>query len=146
MNFKDLLEKEGPIYLKKIHEPSENTLSITIAFTKTKEETESLKIMDQELTVNEILPDYNKTIQIFFPSYVSYLITNEGYCYMQGNEVYDGKLFKIHKHSRYLDYIKLQTSADFIFPDSTYVHYEIPCLNHIIDVVSFEIPEVIELS
>jgi hypothetical protein len=141
MSFRDILNLKGPILLERMYEPEENSLFIIVNFTSTLEE-ESVYMMDHQIRASPVVPDTSKQIHIFFPSYISYVTTNEAYCYMQGNEIYEGDTFRIHKHSRFRDFVKLETFADGMFPEKEYTHYQIPCLNHIIDVISFEEPEI----
>ncbi len=43
-------------------------------------------------------------------------------------------------HLEYLDFINKGTIANDVFPEEQLVHYEIACLDHIIDVISFDEP------
>jgi len=81
-----------------------------------------------------------------FDSYVSYTVTNESFTVRDDYEVYEGEVFRVYTKSRYLDFVKLGTIAEDIFPEESFVHYQVPCLNHIIDIISYERPHITEIK
>jgi hypothetical protein len=64
---------------------------------------------------------------------------------MDKYEIFEGKAFRIHSKSRYLDFINIGTIASEEYP-GPFKHYEIACLNHIIDIVSAYEPTITELQ
>jgi len=68
----------------------------------------------------------------------AYSIINETFTVMDDYEISDGNLFRIYSKSRYLDFIKEGTIVEVIFPEKQFVHYQIPCLNHTIDIISYD--------
>lgn len=131
------------IYLNNLHELEENTLRID----KCGEiETNESSNLDFETYANIEIDKDLPNIQLDFNSYVSYLVTNE--CFTQNDEyeISEGKRFRILTKSRYLDFIKLSTFAEDLFPDDPIYHYQIPCINHIIDVISFEEPKITRIK
>ncbi len=129
-------------------EPDENSLRILINRCKVDNQSEAVKVGEQvimdsyPIEVDDGLP----IIQLDFESYVSYSIINESFTVMDEYEIFDGGVFRIYTKSRYLDFVKLGTIAEHINPNEHFVHYQIPCLNHIIDVISYEEPKIKEIK
>ncbi|MBR8644233.1 hypothetical protein KEH51_05100 [[Brevibacterium] frigoritolerans] len=124
MDFNELMQWKGYIYLEEILEPKEN----------------SLRLLINRSSLNNDSP----MMQLDFESFISYSVIDECFSYsIDNSEVSKGKLFQIYTKSRYLDFIKLATNErEDICPFENYVHYQFPCLNHTIDVISFEEPKI----
>jgi hypothetical protein len=65
-----------------------------------------------------------------------------GSCGKYDDENYSGRLIRIYSKSHFLDFIAKNTGAHF----ELYRHYQIACLNHIIDIVSSAEPELEAIS
>lgn len=145
MNFLDLLNIEK-VYLMNVEEPIENSLRLTLLRSKTSSVPETLKIANGIIdNLYSIDPDYSiPLIQINFETYIGYSILNESFTTLDDYEEFVGKAFRIFKKSRYLDYIKEGTFATAEYP-GPFKHYEIACLNHIIDIVSMSEPIIKEI-
>ncbi len=124
VDFNELMQEKGYIYLEKIIEPKEN----------------SLRLLINRSTFNIDLP----MVQLEFESYISYSVIDECFSYsMDNSEISKGELFRIYTKSRYLDFIKIATNErEDLCPSENYIHYQFPCLNHTIDVISCEEPKV----
>ncbi|NCT38577.1 hypothetical protein GTW56_21575 [Bacillus sp. EB93] len=124
MDFNELMQEKGYIYLEKIIAPKEN----------------SLRLLINRSTFNIDLP----LVQLEFESYISYSVIDECYSYsIDNSEISKGELFRIYTKSRYLDFIKIATNErEDVCPYENYIHYQFPCLNHTIDVISCEEPKV----
>ncbi|MBG9454317.1 hypothetical protein ABE61_09655 [Lysinibacillus sphaericus] len=148
MNFQDLMKFKGYIYLNKLFEPEENSLQILIDRCNVNNTKKFVKITDEvEVGASPIEVDDNLPIlQLDFETYVAYSIINESFTVMDDYEVSDGNLFRIYSKSRYLDFIKAGTIAEDIFPEKQFVHYQIPCLNHIVDIISYDEPKITEIK
>ncbi|WP_050181293.1 hypothetical protein [Domibacillus robiginosus] len=143
MNYSELLQYQGYIYLNSIFEPEDNTLIVDIdrcknngiiVDEKTREGTfTSYGLID----VDDTLP----IIRLKFDWYIAYSVRNESFTVMDECEVYKGTAFSLYSKSRYLDFIEVGTIADDIYP-GPFKHYGINALNHIIDVVSTEPPSI----
>jgi hypothetical protein len=73
---------------------------------------------------------------------VSYTILNETYGkYPEPPEEFTGRLFRIFSKSHLLDFTRQTTAASDEYP-GVLRHYEIACLNHIIDVVTAKPPRI----
>ncbi|MFK4329573.1 hypothetical protein ABH955_000225 [Bacillus sp. RC240] len=144
MDFQDLMEFKGYIYLNKLIEPEGNSLRVLIDRCKVNKTKGLMKITGEvEIEASSIDVDNNLPIvQLDFETYVAYSITNESFTVMDDYEISEGRIFRIYSKSRYLDFIKTGTIAEFIFPEEQFVHYQIPCLNHIIDIISYDEPKI----
>lgn len=150
MNYQDLMKWDDRyIVLKVIVEDiviDEGVLKVQIERCKVSDknvpaiEVDGVVIEGNPIEVDFELP----VIELEFSSYVSYSVINESFVPYQDYEVYEGNLFRKYSKSRYLDFIKLRTIAEEFFPHL--VHYQIPCLNHITDVISEEEPNVKEID
>lgn len=66
---------------------------------------------------------------------VSYTVLNESYGrYPESPEQFTGKLFRVFSWSHLLEFTKRTTYASDEYPGVLH-HYEIACLNHVVDVV-----------
>jgi hypothetical protein len=73
---------------------------------------------------------------------ISYTVLNESYGrYPQPPEVFTGKLFRIFSHSHLLEFIERTTCASDSYPGPL-MHFQIVCLNHVIDVVATAPPKI----
>ncbi|WP_374965562.1 hypothetical protein [Lysinibacillus sp. RS5] len=146
MNFQDLMKFKGYIYLNKLFEPEENSLRVLIDRCKVNQTKETVKVTDEvEIVASPIDVDDNLPIlQLDFDTYVAYSVIDESFTVMDDYEISDGNFFRIYTISRYLDFIKAGTIAEDIFPEKQFVHYQIPCLNHIIDIISYDEPQITE--
>ena len=124
VDFNELMQEKGYIYLEKIIEPKEN----------------SLRLLINRRTFNIDLP----MVQLEFESYISYSVIDECFSYsIDNSEISKGELFRLYTKSRYLDFIKIATNErEDLCPSENYIHYQFPCLNHTIDVISCEEPKV----
>lgn len=83
-----------------------------------------------------------RTFQLSWKHYLAYLVTEElvgsnaptGY----DDEVYTGKILRVYTRSHFLDHVMRDTGGHI----QQIVHYKLICLNHLIDVVSYERPDV----
>jgi hypothetical protein len=83
-----------------------------------------------------------KTFQLSWKNYLAYLVTEElvgsnapnGYA----DEVYTGRILRVYTRSHFLDHVMRDTGGHI----QEILHYKLICLNHLIDVVSYDPPEV----
>jgi hypothetical protein len=83
-----------------------------------------------------------KKFGLSWKHYLAYLVTEElvGSNALNGydDEVYTGKILRVYTKSHFLDYIVRDTGGHI----QEVVHYKLICLDHLIDVVSYDPPEV----
>ncbi|MEO2075969.1 MAG: hypothetical protein ABGX20_11425 [Bacillus sp. (in: firmicutes)] len=148
MEYRDLMNQKGYIYLHSLIEPETNSLRIFVDRCIVSQQGEDIELGNHiikdahPLEVDEELP----IVQLDFDSYVSYSIINESFTVLDDYEIFEGNSFRIFKKSRYLDFINKGTIVNDVFPEEHLVHYEIACLDHIIDVISFDEPMVTEIK
>ncbi|MNC03883.1 hypothetical protein D3C75_513090 [compost metagenome] len=80
-------------------------------------------------------------IYLEFKSYIGDSILNESYTIWDDYEAFEGKIFRVFKRSRYLDFIQAGTIATTEHP-GPFKHYGIAALNHIVDIVSTDEPQI----
>lgn len=93
------------------------------------------------IEVDEELP----IVQLDIDSYISNSIINESFTVLD-YEIFEENSFRIFNKSRYLDFINKGTIVKDVFPEEQPVHFEISCLDHIIDVISFDEPIITEIK
>ncbi|MBT2696545.1 hypothetical protein J7E79_03775 [Bacillus sp. ISL-40] len=148
MEYRDLMNQKGYIYLHSLIEPQTNSLRVFIDRCKASQQSEDVEIGEHiirdayPIEVDEDLP----IVQLDFDSYVSYSIINESFTVLDDYEIFEGSSFRIFKKSRYLDFINKGTIVNDVFPEEQLVHYEIACMDHIIDVISFDEPIITEIK
>lgn len=81
-----------------------------------------------------------KSFELTWTRYAAYMVTEElvGSGTDTSDEVYTGKLLRIYAKSHFLNYLD-QNASGRIEPLQ---HYKLICLNHLIDVASYEPPEI----
>jgi hypothetical protein len=73
---------------------------------------------------------------------ISYTVLNESYCrYPEPPEVFAGKFFRIFSHSHLVEFTERTTYASGRSPGAL-MHFEIACLNQVIDVISTAPPTI----
>jgi len=73
--------------------------------------------------------------EFVFENYVGYSVRNESYTSRDDEEKYTGNLYRLYSKSKFLDYIQEScVGLDLLAPNLK--HYEIVCLNHIVDVAT----------
>jgi hypothetical protein len=144
-----LIDECTYLFAKEIREIEELTLGLTIVEAKAQasipatEETGPLAFLkvggrpieeDETCRLFQLLFDRNHMI--------SYTVLNESYSkYPQPPEVFTGKLFRIFSHSHLLEFTERTTYANGGHP-GVLMHFEIACLNHVIDVICTAPPKI----
>jgi len=143
MNYFNDINKHKYIYLGQIGEPFDNVLRFTIEEAGISEEEVSIEFSGTELSgLRSIeVTDKSRIYEVTFENYISYSVLNESYCRDDEFEEYDGRLFCVYKKSHYLNYLKKASSASSDYP-GPFTHYGFNCLNHIVDVISTEEPDI----
>jgi hypothetical protein len=138
---------ENYIYLKDINEPEDNHLRLTF-FRSKYSNSSNVDISDINTTNSYSSIDIDDSlpiIQLDFDWYIGYSVINECFTVLDKYELSKGNAFRIYSKSRYLDFINAGTIATEEYP-GPFKHYEIACLNHIIDIVSVSEPTIKELK
>ncbi len=100
------------------------------------------------LKTNPIQSDESsKKYKVTFRDFLVYQTAEESSLAWSNDEVFTGKLFRIFSKSRYLDQVESHLSTAFY--EECYgkkYHFEFPCLNYIVDVISAEEPSIEEVE
>ena len=90
---------------------------------------------------SSIDPNENRRWRLVFETYISYAVINESYDNGDRATRDDHNCVCTADDSDWLDYVKISTFADQIFDDIK--HYQICCLDHIINVAAYAPPAVV---
>ena len=144
MNLIEQLNEHQYFYLAEIGEPEANQLRIIILEAKISDKTEDIDLGVAKISdVHPIVTDEtSRAYEIIFESYIGYSVRNESYVGWDESEEFTGKLFRVYTKSHFLDYI--QVSAVYASEDDPgkFTHYEVVCLEHVIDVASMDEPRI----
>lgn len=131
------------LYLTEIGEPMDNVLRVVIEQASAGEEERDVKIGTaivsgcRDITSDEKCFAY----EVIFESYITYSVMNESFSFVDKSEIYTGNLFRTYSKSHFLDYVKVATLASEEYP-GVFRHYEIVALNHIVEIVSVDLPKI----
>jgi hypothetical protein len=138
LDARNLMEKDinraKYLYLDKIVE--ENDLELHIYIDEAVSDSEIIENIESvsrcsPIITNELCERYN----FIFQNYVCYSIRNESFTSKDDEEEFQGNLFRLYSKSKFLDYVQLSCiGLEVLAPKMK--HYEIICLNHIIDVAT----------
>jgi len=129
-------------YLVDIGEPKDNVLRLVIE--------EAVLGAPKDVSLGGLpLPQARRIIstdecfayEIVFNTYIAYVVCNESFAGASPSEVFTGRHFRVYAKSRFLDYIQETTLASNLHP-GPYRHFEIVCLNHVVDVASVDEPSI----
>lgn len=131
------------LFLADISEPEANSLRLLVSEGRVSENGETWYVAGVALPgVRSIdITSQSRRFEIYWPHYISYAVRNESYCSWDNEESWVGSSFRIYSTSRFLDFVRNGTFASAEYP-GPFKHYEVVCLDHIIDVASEEPPTV----
>lgn len=143
MSLIEQINQHRYIYLTEIGETDVNVLRLVIEEAKISGETEDIDVGTAKLTdVHPIIADETCcAYEVIFGSYVAYTVLNESYAGVDESGQYTGRYFRVYSKSNFLDYVRAATFASEDYPGK-FTHYEIACLDHIVEVVSVDEPEI----
>jgi hypothetical protein len=138
------------LFAQSIREIEELTLEVIITEAKVQAE---LRVPRDNTEVEQLLAgshpiETDSTCRVFRLIFerrhmVSYTVLNESYgTYPEPPEQFIGKLFRTFSRSHLLDFTKQTTCASDEYPGGVLQHYEIACLNHVIDVICTAPPKI----
>jgi hypothetical protein len=135
------------LYLRDISEPNDNALRLVVEEARVNSsKTAPISVLPDHFS--EILKDASpieategcKVFELRWDHYVAYLVTEEVVGSSGGHfeEVYSGNLLRLYSKSQFLDYLDRNTGGHV----EPLRHYKLICLNHLIDVASYEAPDI----
>ena len=131
------------LYLSQISEPRDNSLRVLIEEARASGIPEEIVIAGVPISgTQSVISDPTcAAFELFWDTYIAYSVRNESFVSSNDYERFEGRLFCVYSVSHYLDYISKDTFAAPDYPGS-FQHYGINCLNHIVDVVSVNAPQI----
>jgi hypothetical protein len=143
MNLLEQIDQHEYLELTEIGEPDPNVLRIVVAEAKASSETRDIDLGTAKITdVHPIISDETcQEYEIIFGSYIVYAVLNESYASVDESEKFTGQFFRMYSKSHFLDYARAATLATEDYPGK-FTHYEIVCLDHIVEVISVDEPEI----
>ena len=144
MNLIDQLNEHQYCYLAEIGEPAANQLRIVILEATISDETEEIDLGVAKISdVHPIVTDETcRAYEIIFESYVGYSVRNESYVGRDESEKFTGEIFRVYSKSHFLDYIRVSAMYASEDEPGEFMHYEVVCLDHVIDVASVDEPRI----
>jgi hypothetical protein len=135
------------LYLRNLSEPRDNSLRIVVE-EAVAGPSEAGLMRGSPSPVSEVLVDARpiestdrcRAFELRWNQYVAYLVTEEmvGSGANDQDEVYTGNLLRLYTKSHFLDHLARDTGGH----TQPILHYKLTCLNHLIDVASYNPPEV----
>jgi len=134
------------LYLEQISEPHINCLRLVISEGVTSDHAKPLAVGGMKISDARPIEVTNssKWFEVVWDTYISFAVRDESFA-SSSDEDWIGKVFRIYSRSRFLDFLSAGTFASSDFP-GPFVHYEIACLDHIIDVASLHPPTIRRVS
>ena len=135
------------LYLCKLLEPRDNSLRIVVeeavdnARGACALESETPELADLRTDTRPIESiEGCKIFELSWKQCLAYLVTEElvGSCGDYKDESYYGKLFRVYTKSHFLDHLARDTGGHL----EPIQHFKLICLNHLIDIVSYELPTI----
>jgi hypothetical protein len=135
------------LFLREIGQPDDNTVRVIIQ----EAAAEGTSSSDRPVEFVELLRDarqiislpHHRTFEIVWPSFVAYCVTNESFSTPDANDEHrvSGNMFRVYSRSHFLEHVARSTIATNEYPGPLQ-HIRLVCLNHIVDVVSTESPQI----
>lgn len=145
-----LLNAVKYLLLNRIFEPHDNSLCVIVdeATDTSMNERETESIAARHPETDQLLRGARaikstvecNRFEFIWDSYVAYLVTEEaaGSMGRYEGEDYEGGLFRRYKKSHFLEHLSRDTGGH----TTDIFHFKIICLNHLIDVASYQEPEI----
>jgi hypothetical protein len=142
----DFLDSAKYLYLRELTEPRDNSLRLVVQEAAVNP-AGVVRPLPERPELAELLrgaspivsTETSRTFELTWKRYVAYLVTEEcvGSCGQYGDEVFTGGLFRVYTKSHFLEHLAKDTDGhtEEIF------HYKLTCLNHLIDIAAYGLPE-----
>jgi len=131
--------------MESIGEPRDNSLRVVITESAADGTAEQMQIGDLNLRGRPIVPiPHKRPLELFWESYIAYAVRNESYSVPEEGQLPPDNMLNQRTESAFLVFITNATLASNDYP-GPFRHWELICLNHIVDVVSMVSPTVREL-
>ena len=138
----EVIESQDYIWLVGLSEPSTNELTITVSPTLYGETRVGIPFVGGvplDLPGRILTPNESIEIDITFNFYFFYRVYNETYSCPHQNAKHEGKRFRTYQESEFIT--RVDMNGKEIDEKDLNKHYQIGCMYHIIDIVSWSQPE-----
>ena len=132
------------VFLTDLREPEDNSLQLAVAEAKTLGSREQTTGPSSSM-VPIIITSDSRRFEFVWQNYVAYLVRNESFAQPDKERPPVVGAFLERKSSTFLRFLEETTFATAVM-QRPMRHWEINCLNHCIDVVSFDEPIIREIS
>jgi len=144
-----LIDECDYLFATDVREIGELTLGLTMAEAKLQAPTGAAEATGPlaSLMIGTRPIEEDETCRLFYLLFdrshmISYTVLNESYGkYPELPEAFTGKLFRIFSQSHLLEFTERTTYASGGYP-GVLMHFEIACLNHVIDVICTAPPKI----
>ena len=135
------------LYLRELSEPRDNSLRIIVDEAVVNRSAPSVvhpELPESAESFTSYAPIEStakcKRFELTWKHYIAYLVTEEcaGSCGSSDDELYTGELFRVYSKSHFLEHLARDTGAHV----DPIQHFKLICLNHLIDIASYTLPEV----
>ncbi len=142
----DSLNSVKYVYLRELTEPRDNSLRLVVdeavvnysAPSRSPELPELAELFTKTAPIETI--EGCKSFELCWKHCVAYLVTEElvGSSGTYADEAFTGGVFRAYTKSHFLEHLARDTGGHF----KPILHYKLICLNHLIDVASYDPPEI----
>lgn len=139
------LEAAFSLFLNGVSEPRANVLSITLSSSCLSDDV----VMDTNINApcrKVEITEKSQHFEVRFETYVFYVIINESHGLAEPNAVYSGKKIRKYEQSNLLDAAEKISQPYDVFGERPLKHFEILTENHLVNIVSYDEPQITLLS
>jgi hypothetical protein len=144
-----LLNAAPHLFLRQLGEPEVNSIRIRVQEAHSGPVRKPAKIPFPTKNLQALFSDARPIVSdsscfyydLTWKRYVAYAVSNESYAAVPDKRTYEGRWLRRYSSSVFLDFVAKGTFASSILP-GPFTHWGIVTLNHVVDVVSTEAPEI----
>jgi hypothetical protein len=133
------------IFVREISEPEENVLRLVLQEAEASAETVSRKIGGTVIEDLHVVgpTERSRTFELKWRQYIAYSVRNESFASPDDDSEVraSGRLLRTYSKSHFLDFVSRATIAGEQYPGPS-IHFCVVSENHVIDVVSTQMPEI----
>jgi hypothetical protein len=143
----DALNSARYLYLRELSEPKDNALRLLVeeaVVNRMRAPTVPACAAELEAIFKDAWPTESvvgcRKFELIWERYAAFLVTEEmvGSCGSDEDELYTGKLLRVYTRSHFLDHLSRDTGGHA----KPLQHFKLICVNHLIDVASYALPEI----
>ncbi|SCW57525.1 hypothetical protein [Asticcacaulis taihuensis] len=135
------LETAFSLFLNGISEPGSNVLSISLSSGCLSDDTIVDPNINAPCRAVEVT-DKSQHFEVSFETYVFYAIINESHGLIEPDAIFTGKKIRKYERSNLLEAVEKISCPYDIFGERPLKHFEILTENHLVNVVSYDDPQI----